>query len=104
MQESNMKQLAAIAALTCLSVSLAFADVRVDEAAQLQQDGKIKPFSALNEIAMREHPGATITDTELEDAWGKYVYQVELRDAAGKEWDVDIDASTGQVLRSQQDD
>lgn len=99
-----MKQLAAIAALTGLSATLAFADVRVDEAAQLQQDGKIKPFAALNEIAMQEHPAATITDTELEDTYGKYVYRVELRDAAGKEWDVDIDASTGEVLRSEQDD
>tara|TARA_R110000787_G_scaffold286413_1_gene404709 strand:- start:6020 stop:6319 length:300 start_codon:yes stop_codon:yes gene_type:complete len=99
-----MKRIIAIAALTGFSATLAFADVRVDEAAQLQQDGKIKPFSALNEIAMKEYPDAKITDTELEDSYGKYVYQVELRDAAGKEWDVDIDAATGEVLRSQQDD
>jgi uncharacterized membrane protein YkoI len=102
--ENDMKKVAAIAALSGFVTSMAFADVRIDEAMQLQQDGKIKPFAALNEIALKEYPGATITDTELEDAYGKYVYQVELRDAAGKEWDVDIDASTGAVLQSQQDD
>jgi uncharacterized membrane protein YkoI len=99
-----MKRLTAIALLTGLSTSLAFADVRVDEAVQLQQDGKIKPFAELNAVAMQQLPGATITDTELEDAYGKFVYQVELRDASGKEWDVDIDAATGAVLKSQQDD
>jgi uncharacterized membrane protein YkoI len=99
-----MKQLTAIALLTCFTASLAFADVRVDEAVQLMQDGKIKAFAELNDIATKQFPGATITDTELEDAYGKLVYQVELRDAAGKEWDVDIDATTGEVLKSQQDD
>jgi uncharacterized membrane protein YkoI len=99
-----MKQLTAIALLTGFTASLAFADVRVDEAVQLMQDGKIKAFTELNAIAMKQFPGATITDTELEDAYGKFVYQVELRDATGKEWDVDIDATTGEVLKSQQDD
>ena len=99
-----MKKVAALAVLSGFVTSLAFADVRIDEAVQLQQDGKIKPFATLNEIALKEHPGATITDTELEDAYGRLVYQVELRDAAGKEWDVDIDATTGAVLKSQQDD
>ena len=98
-----MKSIAAIFVLSGLATSMALADVRIDEAVKLQQDGTIKPFEALNEIALQEHPGATITDTELEDAYGKYVYQVELRDTQGKEWDVDIDATTGTVLKSQQD-
>jgi uncharacterized membrane protein YkoI len=99
-----MKSIAAIFVLSGLATSMALADVRIDEAVKLQQDGTIKPFEALNEIALKEHPGAAITDTELEDASGKYVYQVELRDTQGKEWDVDIDATTGTVLKSQQDD
>jgi uncharacterized membrane protein YkoI len=99
-----MKRVTAIALLTGFTAAMAFADVRVDEAVQLMQDGKIKAFAELNDIAMKQFPGATITDTELEDAYGKFVYQVELRDAAGKEWDVDINATTGEVLKSQQDD
>ena len=99
-----MKRVTAIALLTGFTAAMAFADVRVDEAVQLMQEGKIKAFAELNDIAMKQFPGATITDTELEDAYGKFVYQVELRDAAGKEWDVDINATTGEVLKSQQDD
>ncbi len=53
---------------------------------------------------MKEHPDATITDTELEDAYGKYVYQAELRDKDGQEWDVDVDATSGEVLQNQKDD
>ena len=99
-----MKKVAAVILATGFFANLALADVRVDEAAQLQQDGKIKPFQALNDIALQEHPGATITDTELEDKHGKYVYQVELRDTAGQEWDVDVDATSGVVLQNKQDD
>jgi uncharacterized membrane protein YkoI len=102
-----MKSIAKLAVLTAVLSSVAgqaFADVRIDEAVKLQQSGTIKSFDALNEVAVKQFPGATITDTELEDAYGKYVYQVELRDAKGQEWDVDIDAASGEVLRSQQDD
>ena len=102
-----MKSIVKLAVTTAVLsgvASLAFADVRIDEAVKLQQAGTIKPFDALNEIAVKQHPGATITDTELEDAYGKYVYQVELRDSKGQEWDVEIDATSGEVLRSQQDD
>lgn len=102
-----MKAIVKLAAVTAVLggvASQAFADVRIDEAVKLQQAGTIKSFDVLNEIAVKQQPGATITDTELEDAYGKYVYQVELRDAQGKEWDVDIDAASGEVLRTQQDD
>ena len=78
--------------------------MRIDEAMKLQESGKIKSFDALNEVVMKEHPGANITDTELEDAYGKYVYQVELRGKDDQEWDVDVDATSGEVLQNQKDD
>ncbi len=87
-----------------LAATTAVADVRIDEAMKLQESGTIKSFEALNQVVMKEHPEATITDTELEDSYGKYVYQVELRDKAGQEWDVDLDATSGEVLQNQQDD
>ena len=102
-----MKSIVKLAAVTAVLggiASQAFADVRIDEAVKLQQAGTIKSFDVLNEAALKQHPGATIIDTELEDSYGKYVYEVELRDAQGKEWDVDVDATTGEVLRSHQDD
>ncbi|CAA0123664.1 Uncharacterised protein [Halioglobus japonicus] len=99
-----MKKVAAVILASGFFASIAIADVRVDEAVKLQQDGKIKPFETLNEIALKAHPGATITDTELEDKYGKYVYEVELHDADGQEWDVEIDATSGEILQTKQDD
>lgn len=96
--------LISIGVAAMLSAATALADVRMDEAAKLQESGEIKSFEALNQVALKEHPGATITDTELEDSHGKYVYELELRDETGQEWDMDIDAASGDVLKNQQDD
>ncbi|MFZ3202377.1 MAG: peptidase, partial [Pseudomonas sp.] len=31
-------------------------------------------------------------------------YQLEVRDAQGVQWDIELDASNGQILKNQQDD
>ncbi len=93
-----------ISVAALLAAGTALADVSMDDAAKLQESGEIKSYDALNQIALKEHPGATITDTELEDSHGKYVYELELRDETGQEWDMDIDAASGEVLQNQQDD
>ena len=88
-----------------LSSAAVFADddVRLDEANQLIEQGTIKQFEELNEKALSVQPG-TITDTDLDKHYGRYVYQVEIKDAQGQEWDVDLDASNGEVLEHKQDD
>lgn len=78
-------------------------DVRLDEATRLMQDGKIQSFESLNEKALKARAGE-ITDTELEREHGRYVYKVEVRDAQGAEWDLELDASNGEILQNRQDD
>ncbi len=95
---------AAAATLLAATTGIATADMRIDEAVKLHDSGKIMPFEKLNEAVMKQHPDATISDSDLEDNYGKYVYQVELRDKDGQEWDVDLDATTGDVLKNKQDD
>ena len=51
-----------------------------------------------------EFPGGKVEDTELEQEHGRYVYQVELRDAQGVQWDVELDATNGQILQEHRDD
>lgn len=76
-----------------------FADeVRVDEAWRLVRDGVILNFDELNDRALAVQPG-TIIDTELERDHERYIYEVEIRDVDGQEWDVDLDARDGTVLR-----
>ncbi|MHC8363019.1 PepSY domain-containing protein [Pseudomonas sp. LS2P72] len=101
-----MKTLTALftASIFGMTASLAHArDLGPDEALRLRDAGTIVSFEKLNATALTKHPGATITETELEEEYGKYIYQVELRDPQGIEWDLELDAVSGQVLKDHQD-
>lgn len=101
-----MKSLTAlsIAFLIAFTASLAHArDLGPDEALRLRDAGTIVSFEKLNATALAKHPGSTVTQTELEEEYGKYVYQIELRDPQGVEWDLELDAVSGQVLKDHQD-
>lgn len=103
-----MKQIIALIACASFAAAAGLAragdDIGPDKAVDLLNAGVIKPFEQLNAAALASHPDATIGETELENEYGKYVYKVELRDAAGQEWDVDVDAATGAVLADRKDD
>ena len=101
-----MKILIALSATCLLGLGIGLVQARdlgPDEALRLRDAGTIVSFEKLNATALTRHPGSTITDTELEEQYGKYVYQVEMRDPQGLEWDLELDAVTGQVLKDHQD-
>jgi uncharacterized membrane protein YkoI len=79
-------------------------DVGPDQAIKLRKEGKIQPFDKLDEVALAKHPGATVKETELEKKRNGYVYEVELRDTKGVEWEVKLDAASGKIISDQQDD
>ncbi len=102
-----MYRLISLATLVTLAgvVTIAQArDLGPDEAKRLQDAGTIKSFEQLDEAILAQHPGARIEETELEDEYGRYIYQVDLRDAQGQQWDLELDASTGEILKNHQDD
>ncbi len=87
------------------SVGIAQArDLGPDEALRLRDAGTIQSFEKLNAAAVALHPGAQVSETELEEEYGRHVYQVELRDPQGVQWDLELDARTAQVLKDHQDD
>lgn len=93
-----------IAALMVIGTGPAQArDLSATEAQKLLDAGTIWSFEKLDAAALAKHPGATVTDTELEEEYGKYRYKVDLRDAEGVEWDLELDAVTGEVLKNHQD-
>ncbi|MDZ5434986.1 PepSY domain-containing protein [Pseudomonas fluorescens] len=101
-----MKTLTALftASIIGLTASIGHArDLGPDEALRLRDAGTIVSFEKLNATALAKHPGSTITETELEEEYGKYIYQIELRDPQGVEWDLELDAVSGQVLKDHQD-
>lgn len=103
MNQTLTRLLAAVLLAGTASIALAD-DIGPDEALRLRDSGAILSFEKLNEAALGAHPGATIHDTELERDDGRYVYEVDLRDAQGLEWDLKLDAATGEILKNRRDD
>lgn len=68
-----------------------------------KQFGLISEESAI-QIALKSAPGV-VKEIELDDRKkGKgWKYEVDIVDANGREWEVDIDAKTGAVLKSKKD-
>ena len=102
-----MNKLTALFAITTLAATAGIAQARdlgPDEALKLRDAGTIQHFDKLNEAAIAKHPGSKIEETELEEEYGRYIYQVELRDAQGMNWDVGLDATSGEVLQDHMDD
>ncbi len=102
-----MKTLTAL----CVSAALVMAagiaqakDVSPAKTVELSTSGAIMAFDKLNEAALAQHPEASILDTELEESYGRYIYQVDVRDVKGLKWEVELDAETGEVLKNKQDD
>ena len=64
--------------------------------------GEILPLEKIIERARAEHPGK-ILETDLDMELGRYVYEVELLDDKGTVWEMELDAKTGELLRSKID-
>ena len=79
-------------------------DIAPDEVVKLHNAGTIQSFEKLNEAVLVQHPGATLEDGEVEEEQGRYVYELEVRDAQGVEWDLELDAATGEILKNHKDD
>ncbi|PNE01666.1 hypothetical protein A15D_02744 [Alcanivorax sp. MD8A] len=94
-----------IATLMGLTASTAVLadDVPHNQVQSLVKEGTILSLDKLDKVATDKHPKAKITDTDLEHEYGRYIYQVELRDAQGQEWDLDIDATSGELLGEERD-
>ncbi|MFL1505367.1 PepSY domain-containing protein [Pseudomonas sp. O64] len=99
-----MKRLTALVAAGIIAFSAAQAQaVDPDKPLKLPGTVTIVAFDQLEATALALHPGSSLLDTDLDEAYGKYVYQVELEDADGIEWEVELDALTGHVLKNHQD-
>ena len=101
-----MNAVTALLTAAALALTAGFAQARdlgPGEALRLRDAGTIQSFEKLDAEALAKHPGSAITDTGLEEKYGKHVYQVELRDPQGVDWYVEVDATSGQVLKDHQD-
>ncbi|AZP72753.1 peptidase [Pseudomonas poae] len=99
-----MKRLTALVTAGMIASAAPYAcAVDPDKPLKLPGTVTIVAFDQLESTALALHPGSTLLDTDLDEEYGKYLYQVELQDANGIEWDVELDALTGQVLKNHQE-
>jgi uncharacterized membrane protein YkoI len=78
-------------------------DIGIDEAVKLRDAGTIQSFETLNARILEAHPNSTVRDTDLDHEWGRYVYEAEVVDAQGQEWELELDAATGEILKNERD-
>lgn len=97
-------------AFTVLSTGVAVSagvfakDVPPTELEALVKSGAVLPQDKLDAAALAKHPGGTVQPGgEVEKHRRGYVYEVEILDAQGVEWDIDVDAKTGTVLKNERD-
>lgn len=99
-------RLAAILSAITLGMpaTLAFAQ-DADDMAEMKAISKsanlIPPEQAI-EKALAAKPG-TVIDADIDRKFKKFYYEIEIVDAQGTEWEVDIDAMTGEVRRVKKD-
>ncbi len=85
-------------------VSAAFADT--DDLLQMQQKAEAFELISVDEaknVATQTKPGF-VDDIDLDGTGMGYQYEVEVADKDGMEWDIYIDAKTGEVLNVKRDD
>ncbi|HAO24626.1 MULTISPECIES: PepSY domain-containing protein [unclassified Methylophaga] len=78
-------------------------DVSHSEARMLRESGKILPLETIIEKAKAYRKGEVI-DTELERDDGMLVYEIEILDEQGRVWELEFDATNGDLLELELDD
>ena len=80
-------------------------DVSQAEARRLQAAGEILSFEKISEIVRSIKPG-DILEIELERnrKSGIYIYEVEILDAKGTVWEMDVNAGNGELIKMEIDD
>lgn len=68
-------------------------------------DGNRKPAISMGEASrqMEEKYNGRVTEIELDREWSGDVYEIEIQTADGYEWDVEMDAETGEILKEKRE-
>lgn len=94
----------AVAGILLAGTSVAFAGDDSREAKRLLEAKEILPLESIMKKSAELYPGGRVIETEFDDDFTRFVYEVEIVDAKGVVRDVDFDAKTGEVIKQEQDD
>ncbi|QCG67978.1 PepSY domain-containing protein [Pseudomonas veronii] len=82
--------------------SLSARDLNQDEALALRQQ-VILPLEQLLQQAMARHPGSRLLEAELEKKDEQYAYEVELVTTDGVVREIKLDATSGALIKDEED-
>ena len=101
---NSLKAIAFAAGLAVLSSPVFADDDDIAEAKAIAAAAGLLSIEQATEKALQAKPG-TVIEVEIEKrTWPQgWDYEFEIIDAEGKEWDVDIDAKTGEARKVRQD-
>jgi uncharacterized membrane protein YkoI len=74
-----------------------------EQVRDLQQQGDILSLEQIL-VEARKHRTGRVLETELERAGSRYIYEIELVDDSGQVWELKLDASSGELLKSELED
>jgi uncharacterized membrane protein YkoI len=69
----------------------------------LVKSGRVLPLDDLQAAVLDKHHGGHIKKGEIEEHKGGYIYEAEVTDRDGNDWDMDVDATTGLLLKDEKD-
>ena len=69
----------------------------------LVKSGRVLPLDDLQAAVLDKHRGGHVKKGEVEQHTGGYIYEAEVTDRDGNDWDVDVDATTGLLLKDEKD-
>ncbi len=98
------KLLPALLCLTLVAAPTGARDLDQDEALRLRREGRILPLEQLLQLTLERYPGAQLLEAELEEEDDVFVYEIELLTPEGVAREIELDASTGQLLKDEVDD
>ena len=99
-----MKSLTRVLLFLVFTGSVNARDLSQDEALRLRAQGRIIPLEQLLSLVETRHPDASLLEVELEEDDDIYIYEVELATHDGVVRELEIDASTGKILKDEEED
>lgn len=99
-----MKSLTRVLLFLVFTGSVNARDLSQDEALRLREQGRIIPLEQLLSLVDARHPHASLLEVELEEEDDIYIYEVELATRDGVVRELEIDATTGKILKDEEDD
>jgi uncharacterized membrane protein YkoI len=88
--------------LLMLFCNYAFASDDYETARELSETGEILPLETILKRAQQYQPGRVL-EVEFESKHQQYIYEIEILNAKGIVWELKLDANTGKLLKSEQE-